>query len=151
MNPNYFITLKWPDSWQPTIHQGPIILTKTIKEYHSRLHYAYFDTFGAEIGRLCSPKLVFKVPQEIEFYGILLQIGDRKDVVCLRVHGKKSSSQCAAISAMLDPQDRAFVLIQVLYKEWMRATIFKSAETVYLIFFCYLGQSRRRLWFRWHY
>ena len=33
-------------------------------------------------------------------------IGDRKDGVCLRFHGQKSSSQHAAISAMLDSENR---------------------------------------------
>ena len=42
-------------------------------------------------------------------------IGNRKDDVCLRLHGQNSSSPSAAISAMLDSKGRAFVLIQALY------------------------------------
>ena len=47
-----------------------------------------------------------------ERYGI----GDRKDNVCLHIDGQNSSSPYAAISAMLDSEGRAFVLIQVLYR-----------------------------------
>ena len=42
-------------------------------------------------------------------------IGNLKDCVCLRLYSQKVSSRRAAISAMLDPKGRAFVLIQVLY------------------------------------
>ena len=41
-------------------------------------------------------------------------IGDRKDNVCLRLYGQKPNSTHAAISAMLDSEGRAFVLMQVL-------------------------------------
>ena len=42
-------------------------------------------------------------------------IGDLKDGFCLLLHGQKSSSRHAALSAMLDPKGRAFDLIQVLH------------------------------------
>ena len=42
-------------------------------------------------------------------------IGYRKDDACLRLNGQKPSSPYAAISAMLNSEGRAFVLIQVLY------------------------------------
>ena len=43
-------------------------------------------------------------------------IGDRKDVVCLRLYSQASSRR-AAISAMLDQKGRSFVMIQVHYTE----------------------------------
>ena len=73
---NYtFITKKGSNFWQPTITQGPIILTKSIREYLIPIHYACFVTFGAEIGQLRLPKSVSKVHCEIEFWAILLQNG----------------------------------------------------------------------------
>ena len=44
----------------------------------------------------------------------MICIGDRKDYVCLRMHGQKFVSPNTAIS-MLDSKGQAFVLIQVLY------------------------------------
>ena len=46
---------------------------------------------------------------------ITIAIGDRKYGICLRLHGQKSSSPYAVISALVDSKGRAFVLIQVLY------------------------------------
>ena len=58
------------------------------EEYHSPVQYVYFDTFGAEIGRLCPPKSVFKGPWEIEYWAILLQ--NRLNYHSLRVCIKKT-------------------------------------------------------------
>ena len=66
---------KVPDFWQATVPLEPIILKQIIRNYHSPFQYAYFDTFGEEIGRLYSPKSIFKAPWEIEFWSILLQNG----------------------------------------------------------------------------
>ena len=50
---------------------------KTIKIYYSPIQYSYFNTFWEEIGRLRSPKSIFKAPWEIYFWAILLQNGLR--------------------------------------------------------------------------
>ena len=42
-------------------------------------------------------------------------IGDRKDSVCLPLHGHNSSRPYAAIPAMLESKGRVFFFIQVLY------------------------------------
>ena len=44
-------------------------------------------------------------------------IRDQKDRVCFHLHSQKSSNRRASISAMLDPNDRVFVLIQVHYSQ----------------------------------
>ena len=41
----------------------------------------------------------------------ILIIGNRKDSICFHLHGQNSSSPYAAISAVLDSDGRAFVLI----------------------------------------
>ena len=50
-------------------------------------------------------------------------IGDRKDGVFLHFNSQKSSSRGAAISAMLVPNSRAFVLIQALYRPYTTSKI----------------------------
>ena len=45
-------------------------------------------------------------------------IGDRKDGVCIRSNGQKSSSRRSAMFAMLDLEGRELVVIQVLYIQY---------------------------------
>ena len=68
----------------------------------------------------CNLVVLFHFPGKVP-------IGDRKDCICLRLRGQKSSSPYTAISALLDSEGRAFVLIQVLYclkvMDWLTKTV----------------------------
>ena len=61
MNPKLLITLKEADFQWPTIPLKRIILIKTLTKCRSLIQYASFGTFRAKIGRLFTPKSVFKV------------------------------------------------------------------------------------------
>ena len=52
-----------------------------------------------------------------------MDLGNRRDGICLRLHGQKSGRPYAAISAMLDFKGQAFVLIQVLYSLYRNGKI----------------------------
>ena len=83
-----------------------------INEQHKRQYFIvrhFHDYFGLIP---LEKKILFK--NQIVAYNQYSSIGDRKDGVCLPLHGQKSSSSDAAISAMLDSKGRAFALIQVL-------------------------------------
>ena len=60
-----------------------------------------------------SKKSVWNIPQLL--FLIPASIGNPKFGLFTLLHGQNTSSPCTAISAMLDSNGRAFVLIQVLY------------------------------------
>ena len=66
MNPNYFISLKYPGFQSSAAPLKPIILTKKLfKKGYSSINNASFGTFKAKIGRFHSPQSIFECPWKL--------------------------------------------------------------------------------------
>ena len=72
-------------------------------------------------------------------------IGGRNDgFVYICTYIQKSSSRSAVISAVLDPEGQAFVLIQVLYKYWALLYQLNRNLIIYLKA-CFILEEQRRI------
>ena len=73
MNPKYYINTEVTKFLKALHSLKNLIWLKSLQIYHSPIHYASFEPFGAKIGLLFAPQSVFEVSSKIVLWARLVQ------------------------------------------------------------------------------